>query len=254
MSLTLLPDSIHLWFAFPDEITDQALLESYVNLLTEEEKTRWQRFYFARHRHQFLITRALIRSTLSNYIDIAPQDWRFSTNQYGKPEINRDFLLTPLRFNLSHTDGLVMCGITLNNDLGVDVENLERTNATLNIAGHFFSEQEVQDLNNVPESQQKQRFFEYWTLKEAYIKARGMGLSLPLDQFGFSIHDGFPLAITFDSRMEDNPKHWRFWRLRPSERHLAAVALKSETHSEFQLLIKKAVPLQSAAAWDLAYL
>lgn len=253
MSLTLLPGRIHLWFAFPDEITDQALLASYVSLLTEEEKARWQRFYFAKHRHQYLITRALVRSTLSSYVDIDPQDWRFSANKYGKPEIIRELLDIPIRFNLSHTDGLIMCGIVLNNDLGVDVESLERTNATINIARHCFSEQEAQDLNNVPESQQKQRFFEYWTLKEAYIKARGMGLSLPLDQFGFSIHDGRPLEITFDLRLEDNPEHWQFWRLRPSEKHLAAIAVKSKKHSEFQLLVKKSVPLQSAATLDLVH-
>ncbi|MDP2904103.1 MAG: 4'-phosphopantetheinyl transferase superfamily protein [Methylovulum sp.] len=244
MTLELPTGSIHLWLAFPDEINDEALLSSYGRLLNEEEKKRWQRFHFARHRHQYLVTRALIRSTLSRYVDIDPADWRFSFNNHGKPEILSALADKPIRFNLSHTNGLVMCAIVLENDIGVDIEDMQRKPATLDIAGHFFSRQEAEDLHNLPESGQSRRFFEYWTLKEAYIKARGMGLALPLKQFGFMISENQPVQISFDPRMEDNPAHWQFWQLWPSENHIAAIAVKSETNMKFQLLMNKVIPLQ----------
>jgi len=242
------PDIIHLWFAFPDEISDEQMLSRYEQLLTEEERTQQQRFYFARHRHQYLITRALIRSTLSCYADVAPCDWRFSRNAYGKPEIMPGLTDMPMRFNLSHTDGLVLCGVVLHHDLGVDVEYRDRKNAALNIAEHYFSAREVDDLFRLPSGEQRNRFFDYWTLKEAYIKAKGMGLSLPLDQFSFHIDGNRPPGISFDDRLADNPQHWRFWRIKASEQHVAAVAVNSAVN--MSLSIKKVVPLGDKTAFD----
>jgi len=244
MVLELPTGIVHLWLAFPDEINDEALLVNYQNLLNEEEKDRWQRFYFARHRHQYLVTRALIRSTLSRYVDIEPGNWRFTVNGYGKPEIAPGFMDNPPRFNLSHTDGLIICAITLANDIGVDVENTQKTHS-LAIAEHCFSKQEIQHLNRLPEHRQAQVFLEYWTLKEAYIKAKGMGLSLPLDQFSFILSENRRVEIAFDPNLEDNPAHWQFWRLNPSEHHIAAVAVKSEIGMKFQLVMNKVVPLQN---------
>jgi len=244
MVLQLSSGIIHLWLAFPDEITDEELLLNYERVLDEEEKNRRQRFYFAKHRHQYLVTRALIRSTLSQYADVDPKDWRFSVNGYGKPEISDGFIDKPIRFNLSHTDGLIMCAIVLNEDIGVDCENTEKKHS-LNIAEHCFSKQEIQALNCLPEHQQAQRFLEYWTLKEAYIKAKGMGLSLPLDQFSIMLGENRHVEIVFDPRLQDNPAHWQFWRLSPSSRHIAAVAVKSETSRQFQLVINQTVPFES---------
>lgn len=243
MVLELSSGTIHLSLAFPDEITDEQLLLSYERLLNEDEKNRWQRFYFAKHRHQYLVTRALIRSTLSHYVDIDPKDWRFSVNEYGKPEIKRGFIDQPIRFNLSHTDGLIICAIVLNDDIGVDCENIQKKHP-LSIAEHCFSKQEIHALNQLPEHQQPQRFLEYWTLKEAYIKAKGMGLSLPLDQFSFILRENRRVEIAFEPCLQDNPQHWQFWQLTPSEHHIAAVSIKSETKMKFQLLMNKVVPFQ----------
>jgi len=244
MTLELPANTIHLWLAFCDEIDNPSLLSEYEQLLNEEEKNRWQRFYFARHRHQYLVTRALIRSTLSLYIDRAPKDWCFTVNDYGKPEIRSGLTDIPIRFNLSHTDGLIMCAVVLANDIGVDIEDKKKQHP-LAIAEYCFSKQETQELNQLPKHQQAQRFLEYWTLKEAYIKAKGMGLSLPLDQFSFILSENQPVAIAFDPRLADNPAHWQFWQLSPSEQHIAAVAVRSETGVDFQLVINKVVPLQS---------
>lgn len=247
MALFLEKDGIHLWFAYPDEINDQALLLSYADLLNDEEQNRWQRFHFARHRQQYLITRALLRTTLSCYRDIEPKAWRFDFNAYGKPEIAQSQNQTglPIRFNLSHTDGLTMCGIALTHDVGVDVEHKAKDRASLNIAEHYFAKAEIAGLKQIPEHQKPQRFFEYWTLKEAYIKARGMGLSLPLDQFSFIMPEQQRVQIAFEPGMQDNPDHWQFWRLYPSPQHIAAVAVNAPPHNGFRLSACKVVPLQS---------
>jgi len=244
--LTLSSGLIHLWFAFPGEIRDKSILSAYERLLNAEEKRQWQRFHFARHRHQYIVTRALIRTTLSKYIDKDPRDWQFSLNRYGKPEIQNTTGDLAIRFNISHTDGLILCGIVPNDDIGVDIEDCRRKNTTIDIAGRYFSNQEVEDLRKLPESDQRNRFFAYWTLKESYIKARGMGLSLPLNQFTFHIAPDQPLRISFDPRLNDNAEHWHFWRLKPSRNHMAAIAVKSEAKATYRLMFNKSVPLADA--------
>lgn len=245
MTMQLSSGAVHLYLTFPDEIRDQQLLAEYQTLLNSAEQARWKRFYFDRHRHHYLVTRALIRSTLSRYMDKHPRDWCFSSNQYGRPEIIRKPDEPPIRFNLSHTDGLIICGIVLEDDIGVDVEDLHRKNATADIAGRYFSVSEVEALNTIPAAQRTRRFFDYWTLKEAYIKARGMGLSLPLDQFSFHFDHLQTAHIAFDSRLKDNPQQWQFWRLQPSDKHVAAIAVKSPTYPAYQLTTNTIVPLQS---------
>lgn len=242
--LTLPPGVIHLWCAFPDDIIAPRLLADYEALLSADERQRWQRFHFAQHRHHYLVTRALVRSTLSRYIANDPKDWRFSLNRYGKPEIILKPGDPPIRFNLSHTDGLVLCGIVLNDDIGVDAESRHRKSVPLEVAERYFSRQEAQELRRLPQDEQQQRFFAYWTLKEAYIKARGMGLSLPLDRFTFHIETDNSARISFDPELQDDPAQWRFWRLQPSNNHLAAVAVKAGAQHDYRLLLKTVVPLK----------
>ncbi len=246
--MNLAPGTIHLYLACPDEINDPLLLSQYQSLLNAEESARWQRFHFAEHKHQYLVTRALIRSSLSLYVEKHPRNWRFSANRYGRPEIIKEHNEPSLRFNISHTDGLIMCGIVLDADIGVDVENLQRNNATLEIAERFFSGREIDALYKTAAGERKQRFFDFWTLKEAYIKARGMGLSLPLDQFSFDIDQDQSARISFDASLQDNPDYWHFWRFKLSANHIAAVAIKSETNLQYQLTVNKVVPLNNYPA------
>ena len=249
-TLKLNPAEIHLWFTFPAEIQDKELLQEYEKLLTPPERAQWQRFRFARLRHQYLITRALVRTTLSRYIDIEPRNWQFSKNEYGRPEIMTGENIEPLRFNLSHTTDLIICGVILKSDIGVDVENMKRNGTTVEIANRFFSPQEVKDLSSIPEKQQLARFFDYWTLKESYIKARGMGLSLPLEQFTFHIsnHEE-PLRISFSNQLHDEPTHWQFWLLQPTQHHKAAVSIRQETSMRHQLVMKEVIPLVKEQAF-----
>ena len=240
------PNEVHLWFVLTNELNlnDAAHISSaYQELMTPEELAKAERFHFEKDRHQHIITRALVRTTLSRYANINPADWRFSKNKYGRPEISSPQSHS-LRFNLSHTDGLIACAVVIKQDIGVDVENIGRQAGGIDIANRFFSTQEAQDLDTVPESQKRERFFEYWTLKESYIKARGMGLSLPLNQFSFHLSDNKPIRISFNPQLEDNPNQWQFWKLQPTLQHKLAISLCNK-EKKYRLIIKKVIPLQN---------
>jgi 4'-phosphopantetheinyl transferase len=233
----------HIWCVFPDALTDLVLLNAYRDLMCSQERDRQQRCHFEKGQREYLITRALVRTTLSRYVKIDPCSWRFQKNAYGKPEIVYPRNILPLRFNLSHTDGLIACLVVLDREAGVDVEDTERAGMTVEIANQFFSPSEAQALSALPVNAQRQRFFEYWTLKESYIKARGMGVSLPFERFSFHLEEGQPARISFDSRLEDDPSNWQFAQLRPTQRHLMAVALRRGAESDLDIQMKQTVPL-----------
>ncbi len=240
--LELSPNGIHIWTAFPDQIQDKNLIASYNSMMNQEEQARHKRFHFPKHRHRFLITRALVRTTLSRYWDIEPENWRFSENKYGRPEIVLPQGISPVRFNISHTEDIIVLGLALEYDIGVDIENTGRSSATSDIAKRYFSPSEIQDIFSVPEEKQTERFFYYWTLKESYIKAKGMGLSLPLEQFAFNISEK-RLNISFDPRLKDDPAKWQFWLFRLTKAHCMAVSICRESKKFSCPSFIKTVPL-----------
>jgi 4'-phosphopantetheinyl transferase len=215
---------VHLWLAYLDEITDARLLAEYRLMLSEEEQRRQFRFHFERDRHRYLVTRAMQRTVLSRYVDIAPSAWRFTVNDYGRPSIAAEHAgARGIEFNLSHTDGLVVMAVTRERAIGVDVENVRTREADIEIADRYFAHEEVLALHLLPDEKQKQRFFEYWTLKESYIKARGMGLSISLERFAFSLEDPKQIRLSIDPGLRDHAGRWRVWQLRVDQDHLTAL-------------------------------
>ena len=203
-------------------------LEAYKPLLSNEEHERMARLVFERDRRAFLITRALVRTTLSRYASVAPADWRFVENVHGRPEILDRPPGTPdLRFNLSHTDGLIACAVTIGREVGVDVEHINRP-LTHDVAGRFFAPAEVNDLRALPAEDQRKVFFDYWTLKEAYIKARGFGLALPLGDFAFKLTPPDPPSIAFEPALDDDPSTWQFMQDWPTPLHRLGLAVRRE--------------------------
>jgi 4'-phosphopantetheinyl transferase len=252
--MELRPGEIHLYFAYPGQISEPGLLSRYKSLLSDEEMAQMPRFYFQRHRHQYLITRALIRSCLSNYHELEPAKWCFDKNAYGKPGLACPHEDLPFRFNISHTDGLVMCGFVRDIDIGVDVEDKDRsTHSELDRLFTFFSPTEIEELRLLPKEKQKQRFFDYWTLKESYIKARGMGLALSLSQFSFIFQENRLRDFIVQAELKDTAKHWRFWRIAMGERYQVAVAIKSE-NANFKVSASNSVPLESNEPVKLTFL
>ena len=207
-----------------DEVRDPGVLERCAALLTADERARHDRFVFARDRHQFLVTRGTIRSLVGRYLHVDPAACRFEADRYGRPSLTHP-PGAPLAFNISHTAGLVACAIARDGEIGVDVEDTTRE-VSPDLPRRFFSSEEAEALEALPEPARKARFYEYWTLKEAYIKARGMGLSLPLDGFSMRLEDGRPPRIRFTSALQDTPERWQFAQFRPTPRHCLAVAVR----------------------------
>ena len=234
---------IHLWLTFYDAISDERLHCAYRELLNAAEQTQELRFYFAKDRRRYLVTRALVRTVLSRYASIAPRDWIFSANAYGRPEIaNAEAREEYLTFNISHTHSLIVLGVTQRRALGVDVENFAAREISIDIADRFFAPEEVAALAVVPRHQQQYRFFEYWTFKEAYIKARGMGLSLPLDKFSFHLPHDRAVDIAIHPELADDASRWQFWQFRPTPEYLVAVCAERLGTQSPRLVVHKIVP------------
>ena len=238
---------VHLWHVFSDAVTDPELLDRYEGLLSDDERKRRQRFAFERDRHQFLVTRALVRTVLSSYTGDDPQALVFRHNAYGKPEIALSEGV-PLRFNLSHTAGLVACAVTVGHEVGVDVEDLQRGRRNLDLIRKYFAAAEVAALERLPAEQQPLAFFEFWTLKEAYIKARGKGLSIPLGEFSFALAPDRPPAISFAAGRDDRPAAWQFARIRLGGRYQIALAVCLPEAERLTIHWRETVPLQGDGA------
>lgn len=215
---------VHLWLCFYQTIRDELLLNQYWGLLSGDERRQQRRFYFERDRRRYLVTRAMVRTVLSKYAPISPERWQFCKNAYGRPQIaNEDAEAQQISFNLSHTNGLIVLGVTRERAIGVDVENVREQRAAIEIADRFFAPEELSALRALPGQQQVRRFFEYWTLKESYIKARGGGLSIPLESFAFFLEDPARIHLTIDESLQDGAERWRFWRLHVHTDHLMAL-------------------------------
>ncbi|HZR59126.1 MAG TPA: 4'-phosphopantetheinyl transferase superfamily protein [Terriglobales bacterium] len=235
---------IHLWLVFYDKINEECLHSAYRELLNAAEKEQEPRFYFARDRHRYLVTRALVRTVLSRYVSIHPKEWIFSTNAYGRPEIvNTQARDACLSFNISHTHSLIVMGVTKRRALGVDVENFRAREVSIDIADRYFAPQEVAALTAAPLHQQQYRFFEYWTFKEAYIKARGMGLSLPLDKFSFHYPDDHAVEIAIHPELADDSGRWQFWQFCPSPEYLVAICAERSGAKSLSMTVRQAIPM-----------
>jgi len=252
--MKLSANTIHLYFSYPERISDPELLQHYRTLLTGDELSQMSRFYYARHRHQYLVTRVLIRTSLSQYHPVDPCQWEFGTNGYGKPEIQHPNLESPVRFNLSHSKGMILCGIARDFDIGVDVEDRQRsTRAALNRLSSYFSAEEIAELNALPPEHQKQRFFDYWTLKESYIKARGMGLATPLRKFSFQFHENKLSGFSTHPELQDDAANWQFWRITMAQRYQMAVAINT-ARDNIAINAFNSVPLASKEPASLTFL
>lgn len=239
----LCEDEIHVWQLSPKEITTTPDLR---HLLSTEEREKVDRYRSDEAKHTALITRAFIRLLLSEYSTLAPQQWQFNTGKLGKPEI-KDAPL-PLRFNLSHNNEMIICVISLNKDIGCDIENLSRKINVNAIAKRFFSGSEYQLIKATPS-----QFFEYWTLKEAFVKATGLGISQGLDTFSFEIGDSSNdesndnITLTFnDNCKEQHPENWYHSLLFPDQKHCIGISVNNKTKTDIKPAIRLFSPSESA--------
>ena len=233
---------IHVYYAWSSRITDRPLLTRYRKLLSEDERGRLDRFVFEKDRHRFAVAHALLRTTLSRHAAVEPEDWTFATNSFGKPHVTSPPRYSFLRFNLSHAGDICACALTAHHDLGLDVEEVDRLK-DLKIAASVCCEEELFELTSLPPEVQRTRFFEYWTLKEAYVKARGVGLSVPLNECCFELEGNERASLRFASPGDDTPSGWQFRRLDLSPEYRAAVAIRLAETAPCRIRATEVVPL-----------
>ena len=217
---------IHLWFVDHQDFDEVELKNECLSWLSEEELDRLNRYIFRRHQKQFLLGRMLIRRALSQYSDVSPQHWRLADNQYGKLFLEPSHKES-LFFNLSHAGDRLVLAISRVDQLGVDIEASDKLRKIVKIAKRHFSISEVEELISLPDSQQLSRFYELWTLKEAYIKARGFGLVIPLNQLTFAFSED-RLIFHFSREIEDDPLAWQIWQIYTPASYKLALALRNE--------------------------
>ena len=219
---------LHVWACDAAECVDGSVVEAWLGLLPREEIERYRRFTATAAGHRFLTARALVRTSLSEYCDVAPCDWRFLADDRGRPRIGSPS--TQLDFNLSHTEGLVVCVVAGQSEsrVGVDVEWLKRRGRLLRLAERFFEDDAFAEIASVPPQRQRYSFLTHWTLKEAYLKARGLGLSAGMSLPRFSLRDS-AIEFSVDPSLDPRPATWAFVLACPTPEHLLALAVRGPT-------------------------
>ena len=203
---------------------DAAHGEAATVVLSEEERARAARFHFESDRHRFIAARAALRRILAAYLDSAPADLVFSLGRQGKPALAN----LGLEFNLSHSGGCGLLAVTRGRRVGVDVERVRADFAGEDIARRFFASAEVEALAATRPDEYVTAFFRCWTRKEAYVKARGHGLTLALDRFEVPLE---PAATRAIASCLDDPSECSRWSLReivPAPGYLGALVVEGD--------------------------
>ncbi len=220
----LAEQDVHVWKARLDVPAD--LLPEYQETLSMEELAKAQQFRFDVHRQRWTVAHAVLRILLGQYLGIAPQLLRFHTNAYGKPALVMPEQSYSLEFNLSHSANLALYAFSWQRHVGVDVEHMRADIPYDQLAQHSFSLHEQTTLCSLSGEQKHQAFYNCWTRKEAYIKARGMGLSLPLDLFDVSLVPGEPAALLQSRESSQEVQRWSMQELHPEPEYAGALMVE----------------------------
>ena len=222
--LELPQDEVHVWRAGLDLSAER--LEQLHQLLSADEQQRVARFYFEKDRRHYAAARGFLRTILARYLRLEPAHLRFSYNTFGKPEVAAGLSDNSVRLNLAHSHGLALFAVTRTREIGVDLEQVSAERATMDIAQRFFAPAEVAVLHSLPEEARCRAFFNCWTRKEAFIKARGLGLSLPLNQFAVTLAPGDAPALLSAQNDPQAPGRWILRELDVANGYAAALAVE----------------------------
>jgi 4'-phosphopantetheinyl transferase len=218
-------DEVHCWRVnlAPPESTIRKLAQ----LLNDDESARAGRFHFARDHNRFVVARAALRVILSRYLEVSPEKIQFSYSAYGKPALAGDHSASELQFNLGHSHEVAIYAFSIRRQLGIDIEHMRREVSGDEIAQRFFAAEEVASLREVPSDRRTEAFFNCWTRKEAYIKARGEGLTFPLGDFVVTMVPGEPAKLLTVRDAPQEAARWFLRELDPGPGYVAAVAVEN---------------------------
>jgi len=222
--LALESDEVHVWRAALD--SSSLRLEDLRHTLSPSEQARAERFSFQRDRDRFVVRRGLLRVILGRYLAMDSSRLQFDYGAGGKPALAPQYNGTQLRFNVSHSAGLVLYAVTRGREIGIDLEQIQPAIAQERIPEHFFSPREVAALRALPVDAQAEAFFACWTRKEAYVKAKGDGLALRLDSFDVSLVPGEPAALLRTAGDAQEASRWSLQALAPDRGYVAALAVE----------------------------
>jgi 4'-phosphopantetheinyl transferase len=217
-------DEVHVWRAALDVAPTEAA--GLRKTLAADERARAGRFHFERDRAHFIVARGVLRAILGCYLTRAPECLSFCYNAHGKPALAGGPDAQAIRFNLSHSDGVALYAVARGREVGIDVERIRCNLAVAEIAERFFSRREDAMLQNIPTEERHQAFFRVWTRKEAYVKARGEGLSLLSDKMDVSPASGEPDAPVGDRGDPSGAARWSIQDLVPGPGYAAALAVE----------------------------
>ena len=220
-SVVLRGREVHVWKVSLDRSETQ--IRQLRETLSPDERLRADRFHFQRDRDSFIAARGTLRQLLRRYLERPPGDIAFDYGPHGKPALRQDSTNFSIRFNVSHSHGLALMAFSLGRHLGVDVESIRPDVATQEIAERFFSPREVAELQSLPAAMRAEAFFLCWTRKEAYVKALGEGLQIPLKIFHVGLTPSAP------ERLESaDSDRWLLRSLRPAIGFVGAIVAEGK--------------------------
>ena len=216
----LRPAELHLWRVRCDGAPETP--EHYENLLSPDEKERARRFVIKEARRDFIVSRGVLRELLAMYLNTRPADIVLRYGIHGKPHVSRGEAQPSVRFNVSHSNGLAVLAFS-QGEVGVDIERVRAEFPGREIAGRFFSEQEIAELGKLAPEESRGAFFLCWTRKEAYVKARGGGLQIPLRSFSVRLGENEEQQL-----VDEGGKEWSLYPFEPGIGFAAAVAVEGK--------------------------
>ncbi len=249
-------DPVDLWLAFPEQIRDAELWRAYDGLLSAEETARARHLLLEDKKRQFLLTRALVRCVLARYTGLSSTELEFQTGSHGRPELRyRHAPEHLIRFNIAHTDGLVVLAVTRDRAVGVDAEVRSNESRMKHVREHMLSSQERRSVDALARHRRPERMLQLWTLKESYAKALGLGCQLPFNAVTFDFHrDGSLRALLPPAVEAAEASLWSFSLLSASARHVMSVCMERGAGREPALTARTIVPLVSEQSCDFALL
>jgi 4'-phosphopantetheinyl transferase len=239
---------IHVWHADPELAAAPDAWRACLDLLDPPERERMGRFRFEADATAYLAAHALLRSALSLLAPVAPRRWRFRAGAHGKPFVDEPVAHRGLSFSLSHTPGRVAVAVASRGPVGIDVEHASVARSLLEHPERFLSPSEVGALRALPLADRPERFLACWTLKESFLKASGLGLSVPVQALSFHLDPGARIRVSFERAIGDDPDAWQFLRFAATSDHPAAVAARRAPGTELSVRVLEAARLPLAGS------
>jgi len=219
----LTPKIIHTWLVNVDDVLHK--IEILNRVISKDEKEKATKFRFKKDQNIFIISRGVLRILSAYYLNMGAKNIVFKYGEYGKPEY--DFY-SDLKFNISHSGDLIVLSFAKDFDIGVDIEKVKDDFDVLEIASNFFSTLEIETLKKIPKAQQVYYFYRCWTRKEAFIKAKSLGLSFPLDSFSVCISSDKKTELLETKWNNAEKDTWKLFTFSPQQNYIGAISIQSD--------------------------